>query len=131
MSNRTITALLVLAAGAALVVAYLLPPRVGHPVTPFMESAAEDISGRAVSGLSVRADRPTVVVFVLPDCPCSEAFAPHVARLHRAYGEWATFVDVVAGDGRAAEDWKQRHYVDYRTTADSDGKTAREFGAMS
>lgn len=130
MSRQVVTSLLVIAAGVVLVIAYLLPPRIGHPVTPWMESAAEDITGQLVTELSIDANRPLVVVFVLPDCPCSVEYEPYVHRLYQAYEDQASFVEVVAGDRHAAEEWKQANATPFRVIGDYDGKIIREFGAI-
>ncbi|VTR98295.1 membrane protein : Peroxiredoxin OS=Singulisphaera acidiphila (strain ATCC BAA-1392 / DSM 18658 / VKM B-2454 / MOB10) GN=Sinac_1684 PE=4 SV=1: AhpC-TSA [Gemmata massiliana] len=130
MSHRVVSALLLLAGGAVLVLAYLLPTRVGHPVTPLMESAADGAAGRKVTTLPAGGDRPRVIVFVLPGCPCSIEYEPYVQRLHRAYGDQAEFIEVVAGDPGAAEQWKQQHAAPFPVLSDADGKIAREFGAL-
>lgn len=130
MSQRVVTSFLVFAAGAVLVLAYLLPPRIGHPVTPFMESAAENRAGQLVTKLAVEAHRPTVVVFVLPDCPCSIEYEPYVHHVYRAYGDQATFIEVVAGDGTAVEQWKQQQQTPFAVIGDQDGNVAHEFGAL-
>lgn len=130
MSRRVVTSLLVIAAGAAIVVAFLLSPRIGHPVTPYMQSAADGTSGTAVSRLAVDSNRPTVVVFVLPDCPCSIGYEPYVHRLHQAYGDQAAFIEVVSGNGTAAEQWKQQQQTPFTVIGDESGNVAREFGAL-
>lgn len=130
MNRRLVSLLLVFAAGAAILLAALLPTRTGHPVTPFMESAAEGIAGQLVTGLSADASRPTVVVFVLPDCPCSREYEPFVHRLSQAYGDQAAFVEVLAGDQSAADEWKKQMGTPFPVFSDADGKIAREFGAI-
>lgn len=130
MSRRVVTSLLVTAAGAALVLAFLLPPRTGHPVTPYMQSAADGTSGTAISRLAVDASRPTVVVFVLSDCPCSIGYEPYVHRVHQAYGDRAAFIEVVLGDGTVAEQWKQQQQTPFTVIGDERGNVAHEFGAL-
>lgn len=130
MSRRFVTSLLVVGAIAALVTAFLLPPNVGHPVTPLMKSAAEGNSGKTIATLPLDATRPTVVVFVLPDCPCSIEYEPYVHRLFRAYGEEAAFVEVVAGSTADARQWKEQHRTPFEVTGDPEKKISREFGAI-
>lgn len=130
MSQRIVTSLLVFAAGAALIMACVLPPRIGHPVTPLMQSAAESTAGKLVTTLGVDSDRPTVVVFVLPDCPCSIDYEPLVHHIYRAYGERAAFIEVVAGNDAAAEQWKQRQQTPFAVIGDQGGKVAHEFAAL-
>jgi len=128
--SRLITSLLVIASGAALVLAFLLPPRIGHPVTPYMQSAAEGTSGTAVTRLAVDGSRPTLVVFVLPDCPCSIGYEPYVHRVHQAYGDQAAFIEVVSGDGPVAKQWKQQQQTPFTVIGDEGGNVAHEFGAL-
>lgn len=130
MSRRVVTSLLVFAAGAALVLAYVLPPRIGHPVTPLMQSSAEGAAGELVTTLGLDSDRPTVVVFVLPDCPCSIAYEPYVHHVYRAHSEHAAFIEVVSGKGAAAEQWKQQQHTPFAVIGDQGGKVAHEFGAL-
>lgn len=130
MSRRVVTLLLVTAAGAALALAFLLPPRTGHPVTPYMQSAADGTSGTVVSRLAVDTGRPTVVVFVLPDCPCSIEYEPYIHRVHQAYGDRAAFIEVVSGDGTVAEQWKQQQQTPFTVIGDERGNVAYEFGAL-
>lgn len=129
MSRGLVTGLLLAAAGTALVVAYLRPPRIGHPVTPFMRSDAEGEEGKPVTRLPLPAGRPAVVVFILPGCPCSEAFDPLVDRLCAAHADRVEVVGVVAGDAGAAEVWAREHRSRYRVVPDVDCAIAREFGA--
>jgi hypothetical protein len=129
MNRGVVTGLLLAAAGAALVAAYLRPPRLGHPVTPFMRSDAEGEEGKRVTRLPVPPDRPAVVVFILPGCPCSEALEPFVGRLCAAHANGVEFVGVVAGDTRAVEEWEREHRSPYRVVPDADRAIAREFGA--
>ena len=130
MSRRVVTALLVLAAGAALVLACVLPPRIGHPVTPLMQSAAESTAGKLITTLGIDSNRPTVVVFVLPDCPCSIDYDPYVHRVYRAYRDQAAFIEVIAGDGFTAEQWKQQQQTPFAVIGDQGNKLAHEFGAL-
>jgi hypothetical protein len=130
MSRRIVTTLLVLASVGVLVLAFALPPRIGHPVTPLMQSAADETAGKAINSLPSDATRPMVVVFVLPDCPCSIAYEPYVQALYRQHGAEAAFVEVVAGDASSAEEWKQQHRTPFEVVSDPDRIIAREFGAL-
>jgi peroxiredoxin len=129
MSRQVVTALLVIASGAILLLAIVRPLRNGHPVTPTMESAAEGVAGRSVTTLSVDNDRMMVVVFVLPDCPCSIDYETYVQRLHQTYGDQIAFLEVVAGDGLVTEQWKQQQSTPFPVISDWDKAIAQEFGA--
>ncbi|QEL15087.1 redoxin domain-containing protein [Limnoglobus roseus] len=129
MRRGIVTGLLLAAAAAALVAAYLRPPRLGHPVTPFMRSDAESEKGKLVARLLLPLDHPAVVVFILPGCPCSEAFEPFVGRLHEAHADRVAVVGVVAGDASAADQWANKFRSPYRMVPDVDRAIAREFGA--
>ncbi|OWK41775.1 peroxiredoxin family protein [Fimbriiglobus ruber] len=130
MTRKLATGLLLALAVVTLIVAYWLPPRIGHPVTPFMESAADDAGGKPVDPLpGVAMDRPTVVVFILPGCECSEAYDVFMRRLFDAYGDRVAFAGVVVGDARSADEWKAKHQTPYPLVADPDLAITRAYGA--
>lgn len=125
------TALLIVAAGAVLAVAVLIPPATVHPVTGPMRAAAGAMSGRRVTSLAaVGSDgrrhapadeatgRPLVLIFIQDGCPCSEAADPFLRRLHTAYGQRAAFLGVIDGDLAVARDWASRHASPYPILAD-------------
>jgi len=130
MNQRLVSCLLLLAAGAAILLACFLPPRVGHPVTPFMKSSAEKLAGQLITKIPGEADRPMVVIFVLSDCPCSLEYEPYVHRLFQAYRDRGTFIEVVAGDDATAQQWKAQQSTPFPVISDPDGKIAQEFGAL-
>lgn len=129
MNFRSATLLLLLAAAIAVVVACLLPARVGHPVTPFMSTSAREASGRPVTTLTLTDDRPAVVVFVLLGCPCSEEYEPYVKQIYQAYGHKVAIIEVVAGDQKDADGWKRQQAPPYPVIPDEKEKIAREFAA--
>ncbi len=128
--RRLCSRLLIAGAIAALVAAVLVRPRFGHPVTPFMREAAAAATGRVVPRFHERArDRPLVVVFIRPDCPCSEAYEPYTHELFRAYQSRADFLGVVAGEVQEAESWRQKHGTPFGVVADVDRSLARGYAA--
>lgn len=124
------TFLLLTAAIVTLAVAVLIRPRVGHPVTPWMSEAAATATGRSIPPLpdSTRV-RPTLLIFILPGCPCSDAYEPYTHTLFRAYGTQANFVGVVAGTAQEATDWQRQHKTPFPIIADADRSLARSYGA--
>ncbi|MES2793428.1 MAG: redoxin domain-containing protein [Planctomycetota bacterium] len=128
--KNLVTVLLLVSAVAALATAVLLPPSVGHPVTPLMADAAAAVQGRTIRPLlGVPSTRPLVVVFILPGCPCSEDYEPYTHELFTAYGPVAEFVGIVAGSPEEAEKWHRDHRTPFRVLADPDRAIAKSYGA--
>jgi hypothetical protein len=95
-----------------------------------MSQSANAVSGRpAISLPGMTADKPTVVIFILPGCPCSEAYEPHTHDLFLAYGSHANIIGVVAGNSQDADDWQQRHQTPFDLVADPDHSIARSYEA--
>lgn len=128
--KRLTTILLMIGAAVAVIAATLITPRVGHPVTPWMSEAATAMTGspaRPVPGMSC--GKPTISFFILPGCPCSEAYEPFTHELFRTYGSGVNFVGVVAGDAKDVEAWRQKHGTPYLLVEDPDHVMARAYGA--
>jgi hypothetical protein len=128
--NRLSSILLLVGAAVALLAAILIQPRVGHPVTLWMSQSASAVSGRpAISLPGMTAEKPTVAIFILPGCPCSEAYEPHTHDLFRAYGTHANIIGVVEGSSKDVEKWQQRYQAPFPLVADPDHSIARSYGA--
>lgn len=128
--RRFFSILLLAGAAVAVLAAILITPRVGHPVTPWMSQAATAMSGTPVkpeAGLTC--GKPTVSFFILPGCPCSEAYESFTHELFRAYGMSVNFVGVVAGDEQDVEAWRSKHNTPFPLIQDPDHKLARAYGA--
>lgn len=128
---RRLSSILLLGGAAlAVVAAILITPRVGHPVTPWMSQAATSMTGKPVlPDPGLICGKPTVSFFILPGCPCSEAYEPFTHELFRAYGTSVNFVGVVAGDEQDAEAWRSKHNTPFQLIKDPDHKLARAYGA--
>jgi len=128
--NRLASLLLLIGAAAALLAAVLIQPRVGHPVTPWMSQAATEVSGKSVAALpEMSPGKPTIAIFILPGCPCSEAYDPYTHELFRAYGANAQIVGVVEGNTAELQKWRDQHHTPYPLVEDPDHALARSFGA--
>lgn len=128
--KHMITICLVAGGVAALVAAILLPTRSGHPVTPYMQEAADSVAGRTVTPPSETIDvRPQVIVFILPDCPCSEDYEPFTHELFRAYGSHVDFLGIVAGTEAEAVAWQEKHKTPFPVLPDPDGDIASKYDA--
>lgn len=128
--NRVATILLLVGAVGALVAAIAIPARVGHPVTPEMQESANIASGRAVADLSVRGvDRPQIVVFILPGCPCSEDYESFTHELFRAYQSEVEFLGIVVGNEQDVEAWSVVHQTPFKLIADPDCSIASRYDA--
>lgn len=128
--KRLATIILLLGALSAIIVAVILNPRAGHPVTPLMSAAATEASGRTMAMVpGISNIRPLVVVFILPDCPCSEEYEVFTHELSAKYGTRAQFVGIVAGDRQAAAEWKDAHRTPFPVIEDPDRSIARSCAA--
>ncbi|MDB5345753.1 MAG: AhpC/TSA family protein [Schlesneria sp.] len=128
--SRLYSTLLLIAAAVALLAAVLIQPRVGHPVTLWMSQSANTVTGRpAIPFAGLTADKPTIAIFILPGCPCSEAYEPHTHDLFRAYGLHANIIGVVEGSGEDLEEWQQRYQTPFPLIADPDHSIARSYEA--
>ena len=83
-------------------------------------------------------DRPTLLMFAHPQCPCTEATIGELNRLLVRCGGRATVRVLFFAPEHAAEDWTQTDL--WKSAAaipgvsvqiDRDGKTARNFGAQT
>jgi len=140
--RNSVTALLLVASAVALSAAIATRGRIGHPVTPRMQTEAKAVAGRATASLLAQGSngrtyalgksdrgRPRVLIFIKSDCPCSEAAEPCFARLHAAYRDRADLLGIIAGDLPVAKDWVSRHQTPYPVLADPDLKAIQALGA--
>jgi hypothetical protein len=83
----------------------------------------------AFARLELAADRPLLVHFYNPDCPCSRFNRDHVALLQRRYGDRVQFVEVVeVGEPTSAA---APSGVDTPWLADPDGAIAAACGVYA
>lgn len=128
--KQIVSVVLVISGIAALLAAALLPARFGHPVTPQMQQAADSAAGTSVVALPGMArGRPQIVVFILPGCPCSDAYEPFTHIMHRAYGQHVDIVGVIAGNQEDMKKWQSEHQTPFPLIADSDLQIARSYSA--
>ena len=128
--SRLYSMLLLIAAAIALLAAVLIQPRVGHPVSLWMSQSANAVSGRpAIPFAGMTADKPTIAIFILPGCPCSEAYEPHTHDLFRADGTHANIIGIVEGTAADLEAWRQRYQTPFPLVADPDHSVARSYEA--
>jgi len=129
--KRIITFGLILGGIGALLAAIVFSSRSGHPVTPFMRQGADFVAGRKLEPLRDGLDiRPQVIVFILPDCPCSEDYEPFTHELYRAYGAHVDFLGIVAGTDAEAMAWQQQHRTPFPVLADPNGDIALSYDAQ-
>jgi hypothetical protein len=128
--SRLYSMLLLIAAAIALLAAVLIQPRVGHPVSLWMSQSANAVSGRpAIPFAGMTADKPTIAIFILPGCPCSEAYEPHTHDLFLAYGTHANIIGIVEGSIEDIQKWHQRFQTPFALISDPDHSIARSYEA--
>jgi peroxiredoxin len=128
--KNTVTAILLVAAAAALIAAVATRARIGHPVSEQMRLDARHATGKQLpieklilARLSISKTSPDpaatiVLIFIKDECPCSEAAEPCFQRLHSAHGVHARFIGVIEGDEATARSWVDRHKTPYPVIAD-------------
>jgi hypothetical protein len=95
-----------------------------------MSQSANTVTGRpAIPFAGLTADKPTIAIFILPGCPCSEAYEPHTHDLFRAYGAHANIIGIVEGGTKDIEKWQQRYQTPFPLVADPDHTIARSYEA--
>ncbi|HEY0984235.1 peroxiredoxin family protein [Schlesneria sp.] len=125
-----VTWCLVVGGVTALVAAVAIPFKSGHPVTRYMQDAADAVAGKTVVPALESDDvRPQVIIFILPDCPCSEDYEPFTHELFRAYGDHVDFQGIVAGTDDEARAWREKHKTPFPVVADPEGDIAAKYDA--
>jgi len=76
----------------------------------------------------------TALIFVTSDCPISNAYAPEIQRICKAYEAKGVRCQLIYEDVGATSDAVKKHLADYRYGAtaaaiDADGALARKVGA--
>ncbi len=87
-----------------------------------------DISGSKLTLATLTATRPTVLLFMQKDCPCSETAAPQFERLQQELGETCTVVGVIDGTTTEAQKWAKRVGVHFPLVADTDLSIVKSYG---
>ncbi len=82
-----------------------------------------------VSSNPIRFLRPTVLVFLEQDCPCSRELATYVNRLVTAYGDRASIIGILDAPQAASEVWSKSVAARFRILADPNLKMAEAYGA--
>ena len=129
--KQIITFCLIVGGVAGLIAAIVLPSWPGHPLTAFMQQPADSVAGRkrelVRDGLDVR---PQVIIFILPDCPCSKDYEPFTHELYRAYGAHVDFLGIVVGTDAEALAWQEQHGTPFPVLADPHGEIALSYDAQ-
>lgn len=100
--SQLITALLVAAATAA-----------GCGGSPATELTVTDLAGRERSPLEVEGAKAVVLLFVAPDCPISNAFAPEFNRICEEYSPKGVAFDLVYADSDVDVAAIREHLADF------------------
>ena len=80
------------------------------PATPL---EFKDLAGRQQTPLVARDRKASVLFFVLPDCPISNAYAPEMKRIAEEYAKKDVATFVVYVDPDLTEEAARKHAMDY------------------
>lgn len=133
---------LFLALKARQTVAIAAPSAPRHPVTQLMLTEAEkarmqpapvfslkDSNGKPWDSKTLDSKKPTLLLAILEDCPCSMESQPYFNDLARTYGSAIQVLGFIKGDEKTAREYKTIHSVTFPVLADPGAKVARAFGA--
>jgi len=73
----------------------------------------KDADGQTQTPLSQRDKKATVLFFLLPDCPISNAYAPEIQRISAHYQKKKIAVFVVHGDPDVTAEQAKKHAKEY------------------
>jgi len=100
--------------------------RVGTIAPDFQE---KDLDGRPIVLASLAREKPVVLFFIEPRCPCSKDASPYFDRLRAEYGDACTIVGVIDADPELARTWTKQVDVHFPIIADPDQKLIRTYAA--
>jgi hypothetical protein len=75
--------------------------------------ALKDVNGRSHTPLSQRDSKATVLFFLLPDCPISNAYAPEIRRICTTYAAKKVAAFIVHADPDVSAADAKKHAKDY------------------
>lgn len=104
---------------------------VGCSKTP--TSSWTDVAGRAQSPLDAKSSPATVFLFIAPQCPISNGYAPELARIAKAYSPRGVRFFAVHSDPSVTVPDARKHATDYAlpfpVLLDPDQSLAKRYGA--
>lgn len=87
---------------------------VAHERVPDTQLAVANLTGKPVKPLAAGEGPGTVLIFVLQDCPVSNAYSPEYRRIHDDYTRQGFQVHLVYTDEDATVKIIQKHQHDYK-----------------
>jgi len=75
--------------------------------------------------------KPTLLVFLEQDCPCSRELASYVGRIASAYGERVSVVGILDASQTKAKEWSRSVAAKFQVIADPSLKMAKAYGAKT
>ena len=75
--------------------------------------------------------KPTLLVFLEQDCPCSRELASYVGRIATAYGERVSVVGIIDASKSKANEWSKSVAAKFQVIADPSLKLAKAYGAKT
>jgi peroxiredoxin len=118
--------------------------RMAHPLTKEIVENGErvrgtiapdfsgtDTDGKPVSLSQLAKEKPVVLFFIEPECPCARDAAPFLARIQKFVGSESQVIGVVKSDASKAREWSKLTGVNYPILADPQGKVISSFKVTS
>jgi peroxiredoxin len=77
----------------------------------------KDVDGKSHAPLSRKGSKATVLFFLMPDCPISNAYAPEIERLCQAYSKKGVAAFIVHADPDTTAEDAKKHAREHKLTA--------------
>lgn len=89
-----------------------------QPIASFETVSATSLDGQPFD-VSTSSHVATVLIFLLPDCPIANGYAPEITRLHQAYKDQGIRFVLVYSDRDITQEKVTAHRADYRHTSEA------------
>lgn len=90
-----------------------VPEKSPAPAVPPEKPGYQDVEGKPQEPLKVADDKAHVLIFLTPDCPISNGYAPEIASIFKEYGSKGVRFYVVHVDPDCTAETARKHAMEY------------------